>query len=99
MFYRQLRDVVTPILDSLAAEKNYAETAGNRQRWQLVRSRFAMITHWLVEINSNESRAVLLGLSQTELDRILAEIGDMCHGLLHSQVWPTLVRELRCRFQ
>lgn len=80
-FYRQLQQTIKPLLDKLASDKTAAGVAKDRNWFRLVHIRLHMVTQWLVYIHSNGSRATLLKLSGSELDRLTAEIIRVAQGL------------------
>lgn len=94
-FYRQLQQIIKPLLDELVSDKSVAEVTKDRDWFRLVHIRSNMVTQWLVYIHSNGSRATLLKLSAPELDRLAAEISRVAQGLLHIHTWedaPPFVR-------
>ncbi|BGP30479.1 hypothetical protein JCM10296v2_002234 [Rhodotorula toruloides] len=86
-FYRQLQQIIKPLLNKLVSDKTAAEVTKDRNWFRLVHTRLHMVTRWLVYIHSNGSRATLLKLSGSELDRLTAEISRIAQGLLHAPAW------------
>ncbi|BGP23179.1 hypothetical protein JCM10295v2_002073 [Rhodotorula toruloides] len=89
-FYKGLQVLISPVLDKLILEKGAVEGAQDRIWVEHVRARSSMITQWLLDIHSNESRAALLKLSRSELKRLTTEIGRTAQQLLDKAAYESV---------